>query len=395
MTDRLILANLRLVTMAGETPDCAVHDDSLIVIEEGVIAYAGPAGDYSGDLSGAADMPGALCLPGLVACHNPCLWIGEAAGKKGQSGEDYRALVRTIAEPTAAADEDALHSVLLQRTEALSRSGVTACELKSGFGGSPQAELRLAGVLRRFSEQTPMRTKLTLAIGHQFPQGSDPDDILENIEREIVPATYEAGCADAVEVFCDDDAALDLDACSTILELYYKKKTPSRVACDRFADSAGATLPASFYSRCATYLNKTEELDLESLAGAGTVCVIVPEGLETDQDQTRPDIAAIRAANGRFALSPETGPDGTGQFDMLNVLRMGRRSLDLTLEETLAAGTVNAAKALGLCEEAGVIANGRPGDLALFSANDPEALFTQDGGRCMAIVRSGELTLLS
>nr|CAH18512.1 imidazolone propionase HutI [Rhodobacteraceae bacterium 179] len=392
MTERLILENLSVVTMSGDTIDTSITENALIVAEDGIVSFVGKEGDYDGDRSGAINMDGALCLPGLVACHNPCLWVGEVMPAENRTAEDYRKLTRQIATTTKAADETTLTEHLDARVVALARSGVTSCELKSGYGGDPETELAFAQLLSKFAATTKMRTRITLALGHSFDGEGDPDDFLEHFERNFVPATYEAGVADAVEVFCDDDAALDLDMCSTILELYYKKKTPSRVACDRFEDSAGATLPASFYSRCAIYLNKTEGLDLESLSTVGTVAVIVPDTLNTDDDQCLPNMQEIRDAGGRIALSSNAGPDGSGSACMLTALRAGRKHLGLTVEETLAAGTVHAARALGVSDEAGIIAQGRPADFAFFDATSLEALFQDAGPGCIATACSGHLT---
>lgn len=391
MAHHIAFRNLRLVTMAGDTP-LAVIDDAVVAAEDGITVYAGPAAEYGGDLSLAQDVRGALALPGLVACHNAALWMGTPGEVADQTEGDYRDRVLAVAATTCAADDAALLATLAQRVDRLARSGVTACELKSGFGTSPDAELRLAVLLRQFSADCPMQTRVTLSIGHAYGDDMDPDELLAHIEQQIVPQTYALGCADAVEVFCDDGAALDLDHCSTILELYYKKKTPSRVACDRFDDCAGATLPASFYSRAALFLNQTDDIGLEGILRAGCVPVLVPEAVAADRGGRFPDIDLLRRNGGRFAISAEAGPDGTGRLDLLEVLRTARDRLDLTVAEALKSVTIHAAQALGLADQAGSVAPGRRCDLALFPAASPEDLLADPGARCSAVIRSGTLT---
>ena len=391
MSPRQIYENIQIVT--GHTVMSGLYQepDGLVAIESGQIVYAGATSRYDGDRGGAMDMEGALCLPGLVACHNPCLWAGQHSHSSELSPADHQVLMKDIVAATRQADDETLVAQVAERTAALARSGVTSCELKSGFGGDPETELRFAGLLSAFAANTPMRTRLTLAIGHRFPDDADPYEVLEEIERVHLPAVHQMSSISAIEVYCDEVAGLDLDSCSTILELFYRKKTPSRVACDRFEDSAGATLPASFYSRCATFLNRTDELDLQSLATVGTVAVVVPETLRTDAEPVLPDLSVIRENGGRIALAPLAGPE-SGPADMLQVLRMGRRELGLTHEETLAAGTTHPAKALGLSEEAGEIAAGRPADLSFFSAGSLEHLLEDETTRCISIIRSGHFT---
>ncbi|AJE48683.1 amidohydrolase family protein [Celeribacter indicus] len=389
MHNSLLLTNLHLLTLEGETPATDPLPDAVVAIEDGQFTYAGPKAGFRGDLSAARDMGGALALPGLVACHAPLLWLGEAAPPASLDATEYRALARRVAEATTRADENALLSALDERIARLRRSGVTACELKCGFGATATDELRLTALLRRAAGDLPVQSRITLFIGHQFPEDSDPDEVLAGIETTIVPETYALGCADAVEVFCDEDAALDLDQCSTILELYYKKKTPSRVSCDRFEDAAGATLPASFYSRAATFLNHTDETGLDGLARVGTVAVLIPEAMERDTGAPAPRLDVLRASGARIALSVHAGPDG-GDFDILAAMRAGYRRLGLTPAECLLGVTRHAARALGLDDSAGVIAPGRPADLALFGAQTPSDLVTGDAD-CLAVIRNGAL----
>jgi imidazolonepropionase len=281
-------------------------------------------------------------------------------------------------------------TLLEDRIDGLLRSGVTCSELKSGYGGDAQTELRFVQLLADFARTARIRTRITLALGHVFQGEGDPDEFLEHLEKVVVPATYENGNADAFEVFCDDEGAMDLDMCSTILELYYRKKTPTRVACDRFEDSAGATLPVSFYARCALYLNKSDSLDLENLSNTGTVAVIVPGALDTDGDQLFPDVSKIRKASGRIAIAPDTSASGSHET-MLQALSSGFRKLGLSAAETIAAATTNAAHALGVENEAGVIAAGRPADLAFFSAASLDNLFKNENSKCVATMCSGNL----
>lgn len=390
MADTLLLTNLRLLTLDGDTPSMEPVPDAVIAVDNGRIEYAGPKDGYTGDLATARDMGGALALPGLVACHAPLLWTGGTHPCPASLNADrYRTLVRRTARATTGADEATLLSLLGDRISRLRRSGVTSCELKSGFGTTAEDELRLTALLRRASADLSVQSRVTLFIGHQLPEVSDPDDVLAEIETRIVPETYALGCADSVEVFCDDDAALDLDQCSTILELYYKKKTPSRVSCDRFEDAAGATLPASFYSRAATFLNHTDDTGLEGLAGIGTVAVLIPETIGHDDTAPLPQLDALRISGGRMALSVHAGPDGNS-FDMLAAMRAGHLRLGLTPAECVLGVTRHAARALGLQDSAGRIAPNRPADLAFFDANDPADLLTGDA-TCLAVARDGAL----
>ncbi|MBB6469379.1 imidazolonepropionase [Aminobacter lissarensis] len=397
MSVDLILHNLRIATMvpSGDDPFGLV-DDAVVAIESGKILYAGPASGFEGKTNGARviSMNGKLALPGFVCCHNSMLWMPGGDVPKEMDGAGYRDLVEQTAESTAIASDEDLLDIARQRIARLTRSGVTACELKTGFGRTPDEELRLAMLARQLQQESALLSTVTLYAGHFMPKGRDPDDHMEAIVTKLLPQIYERSACDAVEVFCDDDGGLDLDQASTILEAFYRKKTPSRVSCDRFSDSAGATLPASFYSRSATYLCQSDEDGIQSVAAMGTAMILVPEIALRDAGSRRPDLESIRETGGRVALCSEGGPDGSG-LSLLSVARLGVNCFQLTPEEALAGITVHAARALGLSEQVGTIEGGKRGDLVLFEADSAGDLIQQSEVRPSAVVTAGELSEFS
>jgi imidazolonepropionase len=377
MNADLVLRDLNLVSMRPNGSDpFGFVEDAVIVIKDGLVAFAGPANDFDLPTAGLVErrLNGALVLPGFVCAHNMVLWQEGATPSPEQDGASYRRLVAETAELTAQVSDTDLIDNAQARLAKLLSTGATAYEIKSGFGRTTEEQLRLAGLARRLQEDTNALSVVTLYAGHFIPDGSDPDEHLEEIVTQLLPKVYAANACDAIEVFCDDEAALDIDNASTILEAFYRKKTPTRVSCDRFSDSAGATLPASFYSRAATFLGKSDDAGLETIASVGATMVLVPEAVIRDMGAGPPDIETIRASGGRIAVSCESGPDGFGELDLLSVARRAASTFDLTASEALAGITTHAATALGIADRAGAIGVGMRGDLVIVEASTPEEL---------------------
>jgi len=389
-----VLTGLTLATMIPSDGDpFGLIEDAAVVIEDGTFRFVGPASARPNVSNGTTrDLGGTLALPGFIACHNAICWAPGAAAPPGESsGETYRRLAQETAELTSAASDQRLLEIMRERIAALTSSGVTAFELKSGFGNSPREELRLALLCRTLQRELGALSRVTLFAGHLIPEHADPEEHLEAIVIDLVPRAYELGACDAVEVFCDDCAGIDLDQASTILEAFYKRKTPSRVACDRFSDSAGATLPSSFYSRAASYLCCSDEVSLQALATSGTTAILVPESSPSEPVSWFPNMRAIRAASGRIAIANDAGPYGSGSLDILAAARLGVDRLELTPEEAIRGITVDAAHALGVSEFVGTIEAGKRADLALFEAEHPKHLLGDNSKRCAAIVTAGLL----
>lgn len=390
MNGTLLLTDLRLATMDGDKDDpLGFVDDAIVSIVNGSIDYAGPTSGFDGDLSDAVSMDGRLAIPGLVACHCALCWVPGAMPSERLSGSAYRSLVRSTAEATSAADDATLLDAMTGRIERLRRCGVTTVELKSGFGLSAADEMRMSGLCRRLQTTIPVLSRVTLDTGGFVRQGHDADEQIAELETDFLPKIYEYDICDAIEVFCDDDAGLDLDQASTILEMFYRNKMPTRVGCDRFSDSAGATLPASFYSKAATYLCHSDDMGLESIADTGTVMVLVPETGARDEGDRIPLVDVMRRCGAQIAISAQAGPDGSGQLDLLAAARLAVDNYGLTAPEALRGITINAAKALGVNNQVGTVSPAKRGDLALFEGADPVDVPDQDA--CWGVVRGGVL----
>ncbi len=241
MDGNLILRDLRLATMISEGDDpFGLIEDAVVAIADGRVVYAGPATHFAASKHDvqSISMHGRLALPGFVCCHNTVLWAQGATANPQQDARSYRRLVNETAELTATTSDAELLDCARDRLAMLVRSGVTTFELKSGFGRTPEEELRLAQLIRQLQGGTSALSTATLYAGHFIPEDTDPDDHLEAIVTRLLPQIQASQGCDAVQVFCDEAAGLDLDQASTILEAFYRKKTPSRVACDRFADGA-------------------------------------------------------------------------------------------------------------------------------------------------------------
>ncbi len=390
MNGTLLLTDLQLATMdGGEGDPLGFVDDATVSIVNGSIAYAGATSGFDGDLSDAISMSGKLAIPGLVACHCALCWVPRTAPSPKLSASAYRSLVRSTAEATSAADDTTLLAAMTGRIERLRRCGVTTVELKSGFGLSAGDEMRMAGLCRRLQTTIPALSRVTLDASGFVLQSRDADAQLAELETDFLPRVYEHDLCDAVEVFCDDEAGLDLDRASTILEMFYRNKMPTRVACDRFSDSAGATLPASFYSKAATYLRHSDDMGLESIAATGTVMVLVPDTDARDEGDAIPLVDVMRSCRAHIAIAVQAGPDGSGELDLLAAARLAVDNYGLTVPEVLRGITINAAKALGVNNQVGTVSAAKRGDLVLFDVSEPTDIIDQEA--CWGIVRGGVL----
>jgi imidazolonepropionase len=121
------------------------------------------------------------------------------------------------------------------------------------------------------------------------------------------------------------------------------------------------------------------------------VAVLLPGAFYMLRETTRPPVAELRAAGVSMALATDLNPGTSPVGSLTAVMNMAVVLFGLTAEEALAGVTREAAKALGLQAEAGVLAPGLRADLAVWDVHDPAELSYWLGRRlCIGRYLAGE-----
>ena len=76
-------------------------------------------------------------------------------------------------------------------------------------------------------------------------------------------------------VHCHISAIPMAGSASTLLEVAYKTKIPTRLQTDQLSDSAGAALAPAFYAKAAAHVNFADEVAVGAMAGSGTTAPAV------------------------------------------------------------------------------------------------------------------------
>src|SRR5215469_9127425 len=163
------MAGSLLITGIGElvtnAPDgrgagaFAALADAALVIEDGLIAWTGPAASAP-DADERLDVAGRAVLPGFVDSHAHLVFAGERPDEFAarMAGQPYAAGgIRSTVAATRAASDDDLRAGLARLAGEMLRQGTTTFECKSGYGLSVDDERRSVAVA---AEQTPEVTYL-------------------------------------------------------------------------------------------------------------------------------------------------------------------------------------------------------------------------------------------
>ncbi len=392
------LATLRPGAAAGDDPWGTVENAALAVAD-GRIAWLGPAaGLPSGDAAERWSAEGRWLTPALIDCHTHLLFGGDRAAEFEQrlAGASYAEIARagggimsTVRATRAASDEDLLGGAS-RRLAALCRDGVTTVEIKSGYGLDLDTELRMLRLARRAGSEAGMRVRTTFLGAHALPADfdGDADAYIDFVCDTVLPAVAEENLADAVDAYCESIAFTPAQV-ARVFERARELGLPVRLHADQLSDCGGAALAARYGALSADHVEYSNDAGIAALAQAGSVAVLLPGAFVMLREETRPPVAALRAAGVPIALATDCNPGTSPVVSLLAMLPIAAAQFRLTPAECLAGVTRNAARVLGLADELGTLEAGKRADLAAWDVGHPRELAYWLGAQPLAALFRG------
>ncbi|MHB1539784.1 MAG: imidazolonepropionase [Steroidobacteraceae bacterium] len=372
-----------LATLAPQRAGIGLIENAALAVSQGRIAFAGPMSELPAATRAAEqiDLGGRLVTPGLIDCHTHIVFGGERSAEfeLRLAGADYASIARagggilSTVRATRAASDETLLSSAAERLEALMREGVTTVEIKSGYGLDVPAELRMLRVARRLGRQLPLGVATTLLAAHALPPDTDRAVYLSEITGELIPRAAAERLADAVDGFCEHIAftAAEIRA---VFQVAREHGLPVKLHADQLSDGGGAALAAEFAALSADHLEWTGEAGVAALARAGTVAVLLPGAFHFLRERRIPPVAALRRAGVPLALATDCNPGTAPLLSILTAMNIGAVQFGLSVQETVAAVTREAARALGRLSEIGTLEVGKRADLAIWNVERPAEL---------------------
>ncbi|MCB1457300.1 MAG: imidazolonepropionase [Nitratireductor sp.] len=382
----MLLHNANLATMAGmqEGAPYGLIADGAIALAGGQIAWAGPMAELPEVFSvlDRTDLGGRLVTPGLIDCHTHIVHGGNRAGEfelrlEGASYEEIAraggGIVSTVAHTRAASEAELLASAL-PRVDTLIGEGVTAIEIKSGYGLDVESELKMLRVARRIADERPIRVRTSFLGAHAVPPeySGNADAYIAEVCLPTLKEAHAQGLVDAVDGFCEG-IAFSPDQIRRVFELARQLGLPVKLHAEQLSNLGGARLAAQFDALSADHLEYADDGDAQAMAKAGTVAVILPGAFYTLREKQVPPLDAFREHGVAMAVATDCNPGSSPMTSLLLAMNMACTLFRMTPQEALAGTTVHAARALGMADS-GSIQAGMRADLAIWDVEQPAEL---------------------
>src|SRR5690554_5875627 len=192
----------------------------------------------------------------------PYVEILEAGGGILNSGETLRQTsTRELAEVM---EGHAIESV---------RGGVTALEVKSGYGLTVSDELKSLKAIKLAAEQDLPCELIPCFLGaHTVPREfrDRPDAYVDLVCNEMIPQVAEQKLASYCDVFCDRGAFTVAQA-RRVLEGGQAHGLIARIHADELSDAGAAQLAADIGAASADHLEFTPDSAIAAMAKAGKI----------------------------------------------------------------------------------------------------------------------------
>ena len=358
--------------------------EAFLYVRDGKIAAYGPMCQMPQELKNMAEnaVPGAgvvvdaadrFVMPAFCDSHTHLVYAGsrEQEFTDKIKGLSYQEIARrgggilNSAKLLSQTSEDALFSSAYARAQEIMSQGTGAVEIKSGYGLTPQDEIKMLRVIARLKEETPLAIKSTFLGAHAFPAkyADDHNGYVEEIINEMIPMVAAEGLAEYIDAFCED-GFFSVEDTDRIFNAGIKYGLRPKVHANQMGFSGGVQLGVKYGAKSVDHLESTGPDEFQALKDSDTIATILPGATFFLNMQYAParklidyGIPVAMASN----YNPGSCPSGSLQFQMA----LACIAMKLTPAEALNACTINGAFAMDVDDILGGITEGKQANIIL------------------------------
>ncbi len=319
---------------------------------------------YSGEIK---DLSAQWLLPGFVDSHTHMVFAGPRHNEyvmrlQGKTYADIAAEgggILNSAKRLQGMSEDELYQRTFDYAQAAIKSGTCALEIKSGYGLSVEAELKMLRVIKRLKTSLPIAVKATFLGAHAFPAEykNNHEAYIRQIVDEMLPVIAKEGLADFIDVFCDE-GFYSTEETDYILKAAAAYGLQPKIHGNELGITGGVQVAVANQSLSVDHLEHIGEAEIECLKASETMPVALPGSSFFLKIPYTPGRRIIDSGL-PLAIASDFNPGSSPCSNLWFIWSLACLYNGLLPEEGFNALTINAAKAMGLETSLGSITKGK------------------------------------
>ena len=319
------------------------------------------------------DVSGKLILPCWCDSHSHVVYAGDRSSEFVDriNGLSYQEIanrgggILNSAKKLQNTTEELLFNQSMSRIKSLIKLGTGALEIKSGYGLTLDSELKMLRVIKKISNNTPIKIKSTFLGAHALPEKykKDKSGYLDLIIDEMLPKINNESLADFIDVFCEK-GYFNLNDTEIILNAAKKYGLVPKIHVNQFNSFGGVDLAVKYDAISVDHLEEISEKDIQSLKDANTIAVALP-GCSFYLEIPYTNARKIIDSGLPLALATDFNPGSAPSGNMNFVVSLACIKMKMSPEEAINAATINGAYAMGISENYGSIGIGKKANLII------------------------------
>lgn len=351
-----------------EMKKLSILENAYLYIEHDTIIEYGTMDEYHPiDAETTIDATGRIVLPSWCDSHTHIVYAGDRTGEyvdriNGLSYADIASRgggILNSAKKLQNTSEEDLYNQSINRLDEIIKMGTGAVEIKTGYGLTVDAELKMLKVIKRIKQDTLAFIAPTLLAAHAIPEEyrKNKEEYIKLITNELIPKAGDLNISHFIDVFCEE-GYFDIEDLETILKAGQVHNFRPKIHVNQFYILGGVALGVKHNALSVDHLELINDEDIEALKESDTMPVALP-GCSFFLGIPYTPARKLIDAGLPLAIATDYNPGSAPSGNMNFIVGAACAKLKLTPEEAINAATINGAYAMGISNMYGSVTRGK------------------------------------
>jgi len=342
--------------------------NAYLLIENDIILDYGKMEDCSySNVDKNIDAEGKTVFPTWIDSHSHLVYAGnrEQEFVDRINGLSYEEIfnrgggILNSAKKLQEISEDELYEQSKVRLEEVMSQGTGAIEIKSGYGLTLEAEMKMLRVIKKLNANYPIEIKSTFLGAHAFPLEfkDNHEAYIDLICEVMIPKIAQENLADYIDAFLET-GYFSVEETTRIMKIGNKYGLKSKIHVNQFTAINGIEACVRNEALSVDHLEIVTDADIEVLKNSKTMPVALPTCSYFISIPYTPARKMLEAGL-PLAIASDFNPGTTPSGNMNFVVATACIKMKMTPEEAFNAATINAAYAMDLSLTHGSITKGK------------------------------------